>query len=139
MNVRQQFGALCYRLSLDREVEFLLITSRVRRRWIIPKGWPMRDKPPRKAAAREAVEEAGVKGRVSKMPIGSYVYDKELADGSLALCNVDVFALEVRRELNEWAESGQRERRWFARADAAEVVDDDGLVPIILAFAPNVA
>jgi hypothetical protein len=38
--LRMQYAALCWRD--EGELEILLITSRETRRWLIPKGWPMR-------------------------------------------------------------------------------------------------
>lgn len=66
-----QVAALPYRFIGD-ELRILLVTSRGTRRWIIPKGWPMKGKKAHRAAEREALEEAGAKGRVSRLPIGSY-------------------------------------------------------------------
>ena len=50
----------------------LLVTSRETRRWIIPKGWPMKGRKDHEAAAQEALEEAGVTGHVHKHPMGAY-------------------------------------------------------------------
>jgi 8-oxo-dGTP pyrophosphatase MutT (NUDIX family) len=60
---RLQYGALPYRVSSEERAEFMLVTSRETRRWIIPKGWQKRGKSPHGSAAREAFEEAGVVGR----------------------------------------------------------------------------
>src|SRR5262249_33662947 len=49
-------------MSKKDRAEFMLVTSRETRRWIIPKGWPKRGKSPYRSAAREAFEEAGVIG-----------------------------------------------------------------------------
>ncbi|HEY3622474.1 MAG TPA: NUDIX domain-containing protein [Roseiarcus sp.] len=45
-------------------LEILLVTTRQSKRWIIPKGWPIKGLRPAKSAAREAFEEAGVRGPV---------------------------------------------------------------------------
>ena len=59
--------------------EVLLLTSRETKRWIIPKGWPIRGLKPREVAARDAYEEAGLRGTISgKHPIGAYHYEKRL-------------------------------------------------------------
>ena len=58
-----QYAALPYRETAS-GLEFLLITTRRTRRWIVPKGWPMDGHAPHAAAAREALEEAGVSGDV---------------------------------------------------------------------------
>ncbi len=53
--------------------------------------------PPYDTAAKEAFE-AGVIGKVSKRPIGSNPYDKNLEEGHKARCRVQVFALRVTRQ-----------------------------------------
>src|ERR1700755_1994635 len=69
-----QFAALPFQIAPD-GLRVLLLTSRETRRWIIPKGWPIRGMKPREVAAREAFEEAGLVGRVAgKRSIGSYNY-----------------------------------------------------------------
>ena len=60
---KTQYAALPYRHG-PAGIEVLLITSRETRRWVIPKGWPMKDKTPPQAAAQEAFEEAGLSGAV---------------------------------------------------------------------------
>jgi 8-oxo-dGTP pyrophosphatase MutT (NUDIX family) len=64
----------------------MLLTSRETRRWVIPKGWPMKGRKPAEAAAQEAYEEAGLIGHiVGKRPIGDFHYLKRLAKrGSLS-------------------------------------------------------
>ena len=59
---RAQFAALPWRRRADAGIEVLLITSRETRRWVIPKGWPIKGKSSAKSAAREAFEEADQKG-----------------------------------------------------------------------------
>lgn len=63
---RQQYAALCFRYADGGTIEILLVTSRTSGRWIIPRGWPMKRKKPHQAAAIEAWEEAGVRGRVRR-------------------------------------------------------------------------
>jgi hypothetical protein len=48
--VRMQYGALPYRFSQDAALEILLVTTRGTRRWIVPKGWPIKVSPPRSEA-----------------------------------------------------------------------------------------
>lgn len=133
---KQQFAALPFRLSTTGELEILLITSRTTRRWIIPKGWPMGERPPHKVAAQEAEEEAGVEGRASKKAVGFYHYDKMLSNGTFVRCRVDVFALNVTKQRSTWPERKHRERKWYSREEAAKIVGDAELVPLINAFAP---
>jgi 8-oxo-dGTP pyrophosphatase MutT (NUDIX family) len=90
------------------------------------------------AAAQEALEEAGVEGRVQKEPVGKYLYWKR-AETNFALCEVLVYLLDVRRQLDTWPERGQREARWFSVEDAADLVDEPGLTAIIASLAPHIS
>ena len=133
--VRLQYGALPYRKSKAGGVEVLLVTSRETKRWIIPKGWPITGLSPSKAAAREAYEEAGVRGTIRTKPIGRYAYSKMLNERTIAIpCQVRVFALRVRRQRKTWPESRQREARWFSAVHAAEAVTESGLKTLIAGF-----
>jgi len=108
------------------------VTSRATRRWIIPKGWPIKGLTPRLAAAREAYEEAGVRGRVGGRALGSYVYDKRLDNGGgVVPCEVRVFPLAVKRQLKAWPEASERTTRWFSAAEAVNRVADEGLRELI--------
>lgn len=132
---RIQYGALPYRLENDDSVEVLLITSRETRRWIIPKGWPMKGMKPSEAAAREAYEEAGVRGLVAGCAFGRYVYEKRLESGiSPVSCQVEVFPLLVKKQSERWPESEQRMTRWCAAAEAAALVDNRQLKNLIDEF-----
>ena len=96
---RQQIAALPFRFD-DGQLRVMLITSRETRRWVIPKGWPMRGLKPHRAAEREAYEEAGLKGHIGKVAVGTYAYEKRLANGLAVPCEVSVFPLarfDVRR------------------------------------------
>ncbi|MCC0804659.1 NUDIX hydrolase [Methylobacterium sp. W2] len=130
---RRQVGALPFRRLPDGGFKILLITSRESRRWVIPKGWPMKGRKPFEAAAREAYEEAGLLGEIGKRPLGFYLYEKRLKSRDFVLCQVKVFPLEVRKQLKHWPERNEREDRWFSPSDAAEAVAESGLAGIIRA------
>ena len=114
--------------------EVLLITSRETARWVLPKGWPMKKRSPWDAAAREALEEAGVHGDVGRKPIGAYTYLKTFNDLLAFRCEVQVFPLRVTEELDAWPERDQRTRRWFATEAAARAVQEPELQALILAW-----
>ncbi len=130
---RRQFGALPYRA--DGALEVLLVTTRETGRWVIPKGWPMVGKSPRAAAAREALEEAGVVGKAGRRRLGAYVYPKVLKSGETVACRVSVFPLAVTEQKAQWREQDQRQTRWFTPVEAAEIVLEPGLSAIIRDFA----
>ena len=85
----------------------------------------------RKSAAREAREEGGLVGRIGDRPIGRYHYDKRLPDGSSVPCSVEVFALEVERQLKSWPERKERRTRWFVLQEAADAVEEPELAAMI--------
>ncbi|WP_092038696.1 NUDIX hydrolase [Methylobacterium pseudosasicola] len=135
---RRQVGVLPFQLGRDGESRILLVTSRESRRWVIPKGWPMKGRKPFEAAAREAYEEAGLRGDVGKRPLGYYFYQKRLKNLDAVLCQVKVFPLKVRKQLKNFPEMNQRELRWFTPAEAAEAVSEPGLAAIIRATSRQV-
>jgi 8-oxo-dGTP pyrophosphatase MutT (NUDIX family) len=128
-----QFAALPWRKAGD-GLEVLLVTSRESKRWVIPKGWPMKGRKAHLAAAREALEEAGVTGRIARKPAGSYGYLKRLKNGAPLECRVQVFPLKVERQRKSWPERHEREARWFPAGEAAEAVDEPELRALIAAF-----
>jgi 8-oxo-dGTP pyrophosphatase MutT (NUDIX family) len=129
---RIQYAALPFRRRTGAGTEIMLVTSRRTKRWIIPKGWPMTRKTPHGAAAREALEEAGVIGRIGTTPIGSYSYEKRLKKGQVIVCDVLVFPLEVTKQQKRWREKGERQVRWLTVAIAAATVNEEALSDIIL-------
>ena len=132
---RLQYGALTYRKTKTSGIEILLMTSRETRRWIIPKGWPIKEMKPCDSAAQEAYEEAGVRGTVSRRPIGKYIYDKRLEPPAKVVpCEVQVYALRVRRQEKTWPEIGQRDLRWCEADEAVTIVDDSDLGILITKF-----
>jgi 8-oxo-dGTP pyrophosphatase MutT (NUDIX family) len=133
--VRMQYGALPYRWTAGGDLQILLITSRTRRRWIVPKGWPMKGRKPWETAEIEAREEAGVAGVVAKRAVGSFHYDKILdEDDRVLACEVTIFPLLVERCHKSWREKKQRETRWVSPAQAAALAADAGLRTLIAAF-----
>lgn len=110
----------------------MLLTSRETRRWVIPKGWPIHGRKPYHVAAQEAFEEAGLLGMiVSKHPVGSYRYTKQLSLHHSILCEVKVFLFLVERQLGDWPERAERVTRWFDPLDAYASVDEAGLAEIL--------
>jgi 8-oxo-dGTP pyrophosphatase MutT (NUDIX family) len=136
-----QFGALCWRQGED-GVQVLLVTSRDTGRWIIPKGWPILGLRPEETAAREAWEEAGVRGVASSCALGAYTYDKvvdRLANPPVTMpCVVAVYALNVALRDRDFPEADERRHKWMSRKKAARKVDEPELAALIAAFEPDV-
>lgn len=134
-DVRTQFGALVYRMRGDKP-QVLLITSRGSRRWIIPKGWPMDGLTPTEAAAQEAWEEAGVRGKSSDACLGVYSYVKEHKEDTLYPCLVMVYPLKAKSWALTYPEKAERKRKWFSLKKAAKHVAEPELAQIIRDFDP---
>lgn len=133
---RSQFAALPWRRNAAGELEIMLITSRETRRWVIPKGWPIKGKSSSDSAAQEAFEEAGLLGKIDKAPAGTYAYDKRLKNGRLQHVRVAVFGLLVQSEQEDFPERGQREKLWLSPSDAAARVNEPQLVLLLATFQP---
>ncbi len=121
-----QSAVIPYRRQAGR-VRFLLITSRKRRRWILPKGICERGMSASASAAKEALEEAGVRGRVAAEPLGRYEYRKW--GGT---CRVEVFTMLVEEILERWPEQF-RDREWLTPEEAAGRVEEEDLGRLLLA------
>lgn len=109
--VLQQAAVIPYRIRNAR-VEVALVSTSGGKGWIVPKGWVDEGERPRDAAIREAEEEAGLRGVVTRKPLGSYVK----ANGRRL---VDVYAMRVTDVADRWLEDDVRRRRWMAVPDAA--------------------
>jgi len=127
-----QSGALPWRLGL-RKAEVLLVTGRGSGRWIIPKGWPVAGKSLADSAAQEAFEEAGIEGKVEPNAIGTFRHVKQHLFGRVAV-DILVHPMAVERELSQWPEKGERNRKWFGVEEAAEQVDSAELGRLIVEF-----
>jgi len=121
----EQSGVIPYRI-LKGKIEVLLVTSRNKKKWIIPKGLVEEGLTSQESAAKEALEEAGVEGFVHFERIGKYKYEKWGG-----LCVVDVYLLGVEKIHETWLEHYARKRKWFPISDAVEKVERKKLKKII--------
>ncbi|MGD2137098.1 MAG: NUDIX hydrolase [Gammaproteobacteria bacterium] len=106
-------------------IEILLISSRRKKHWIIPKGVVEPGLDARHSAAKEALEEAGVEGTVEKDSLGTYTYRKW--GGT---CTVRVFVMQVTLVHDHWEES-YRERLWLPIDDAKKKLNNSQLDNLI--------
>lgn len=123
----QQSGVIPYRLiaqpnSQEPAIEILLITSRKRKRWVIPKGIVEPEMSPQESAVKEAFEEAGIQGTVSEKVLGMYLYPKWNG-----ICRVEVFPFLVTMILPVWEEAHERNREWVTIEEAAKRVREEEL------------
>lgn len=126
----RQVAAIPFRRAADGRLEVMLVTSRQTRRFIVPKGWPMKGRSGAEAAAVEALEEAGVVGTALEPPAGTYSYWKRL-ESQFVPVDVTVYLLAVAEELPDWQEKGGRSRAWLPAADAALLIDEPELASLV--------
>lgn len=120
-----QASAVPYR-KRDGQVEFCLITTSKRKRWGFPKGIIDPGETPRETALKEALEEAGLHGRLKGDPLGHYQYRKW---GTLL--SVTCFLMEVTAADDDWLEADARGRRWHTAEKARSKIDRDSLVDLL--------
>jgi phosphohistidine phosphatase len=122
-----QSSVLPYRYNKDK-LEILLILSSKKKHFVIPKGIQEPGLSARESAEKEALEEAGIKGKIAVHPIGSYIYEKWQAP-----CSVTVYPMEVTSMLdeNDWEEK-HRGREWVSTDVASEKLLQDALKPMVL-------
>ena len=117
--VYRQAAVIPYRIRKER-VEVALVTTSRGKRWNVPKGSIDDGELPRDAAIREAKEEAGLLGVVTRKPLGRYLHVND--HGS---CRVEVYVMRVTDVLEHWLEDRLRRRRWMRIPDAAASVREE--------------
>ena len=73
---------------------------------------------------------------LSGRPLGQFRYLKKLKRRASRWLLVDVYALRVTAEHDDWKERAERERVWMSREEAADRVDEPELKALIAAFDP---
>lgn len=125
----RQSAVIPYRV-VDGKLQLLMITSSSGRWWGIPKGIVEPGLSEQESAAREALEEAGVIGRVDPSPVGEYRHEKWGAT-----CQVRVYAMAVQQlqERAVWQENYRR-RRWCTLETALQGLKSPELARLIRIF-----
>jgi 8-oxo-dGTP pyrophosphatase MutT (NUDIX family) len=110
-------GALAYRRHKNGKLLILLVSKKRSKKWGIPKGKVNASLSFGETAAKEAFEEAGVIGRVSRNSIGMFRAKK----GTPIPKNIEVwvYLLEVDESLSNWPEKEKRKTRWVSCKVAA--------------------
>ena len=112
-----QVAAVCYRRRRSL-IEFLLVNTNGGSKWTFPKGDPMPQLSHSQAAAREAMEEAGVLGEIEPNHFHLYIHSKGVfwKRPGIQEFVVKAFLLEV-REMRGVHEDN-RNPTWFSTEDA---------------------
>ena len=112
----QQAAAIPFRRTREGP-SLCLITSKASDLWSIPKGTIEAGFTAEEAALQEALEEAGLEGRIEGACVGTYEYPK-----AGILLTVAVYLMEVHLEAAEWEEQDVRRRRWVPLAEALRLL-----------------
>ncbi len=115
----EQAGAICVCRGEGFETQ-------VRRNacWGLPKGHIEPGETPQAAAAREAFEEAGIRGTISSRPVGTYFYFK---DTPAKRYKVVVYTLDIQSIAEDFPDKAVRSSRWFSADQAAYEAGQPGL------------
>ncbi|KAL8596659.1 hypothetical protein ACOMHN_032601 [Nucella lapillus] len=113
--LKRRAACLCFKD--EREEEILLVTShRHANCWVVPGGGIEPEEEPRYAAQREAMEEAGVIGRIGHEH-GVFVNEERKN-------RTWVFTFHTEELLDDWEDLQRinRKRKWFTLEDARRVL-----------------
>ena len=127
-----QSSVIPYRIKKGKP-EILIISSSKKKHWVVPKGIKEPGLSAQESAAKEAMEEAGVLGKVGRKMLGSYVYDKWGAT-----CTVEVYPMKVTKVISKkkWPER-HRGRKWVTPEEAAAKIRQQELAPMIRLLAKD--
>ncbi len=112
-----QVGVIPFRRVLA-QPEFCLISARPSRQWLFPKGHLDQRYGPQGTAIAEALEEAGVCGRLWEDALPPVTFEKNGRWYQLTM-----WLLEVEQLLPDWKESLERTRIWVSGASSFELLD----------------
>jgi 8-oxo-dGTP pyrophosphatase MutT (NUDIX family) len=107
-------AAVCYRYE-EESLQFKLVRTKAGR-WTFPKGHIEPGEAPWQAAQREALEEAGVRGRIETELVAIFPHEKRARDGRSVELTVAVYVLHVESE-SDTPERG-RDPTWFSPEEA---------------------
>lgn len=122
----QQSGVLPFRWH-EGGLQVLLITKSRKQQWGLPKGIIEPGYSPTDSAAKEAEEEAGVRGEVEAEPLGHYQHEKWGG-----VCHITLYPMKVTELINDdsW-ESHKRQRQWFTLTEAQQQISNPAIVDML--------
>jgi 8-oxo-dGTP pyrophosphatase MutT (NUDIX family) len=103
--LQKQYGVIPW-LTRSGKMKIILVSSRSRGQWIVPKGNLIPKRSKRESALQEAYEEAGLKGKLDKnFKYRLFIYSRGVKT------DLTLYAMRVERQmLKKWPESHQRKR-----------------------------
>lgn len=107
----------------------VVVTARGSKRWIIPKGSIDWELSAQESAAKEALEEAGVKGEVKPEEVGTYTYVKNGGNYKVRL-----YYMEVTKLKDNWEEQHFRKRKLLTPKQAIKKVVPASVSKIMAKF-----
>ncbi|WP_120501073.1 NUDIX hydrolase [Roseovarius sp. EL26] len=116
-----QYGVVPY-LKEGNKTRIIMVTSRTHRQWIFPKGGRVSGLSRRKSALQEALEEAGLKGRIDKKAefTSTIIRNGEKID-------LVLYPMQVDKMKNKWDEMHQRRRVVISPRKAEKIVTCKGM------------
>lgn len=114
--IPQQAAAVAVRRRGE-TLETCVIRKKDARHWGVPKGLIDPGDTAEETALNEAIEEAGIRGRLLGPPLGTYSYRKW--ETNLV---VVVYVMQVFVEHSDWLEAPFRERRWVSLDEAKHLL-----------------
>jgi diphosphoinositol-polyphosphate diphosphatase len=118
-------------VPIDRKEQRIMLISSKRYpdEWIIPKGGWESDESRERSAEREAWEEAGVLGRITRV-LGRWdQYRRRHPDEIKS--RFSVFELAVTETRDIWPEQSSRQRKWFTYEEAQAVLKRDWMLEAV--------
>ena len=122
-------GVLAYRLDRRGEPRVLVLTTAKSRRWGIPKGRVEPYLNFAENAAKEAFEEAGIRGDVASTSAGMYRATKRQGVTE-AVIEVWVYLMRVTETADQFPEKGRRELKWVPAREAAKLLREPFLAKL---------
>lgn len=129
-----QCAVIPYRWTATDALEILLVTSRGKGNWILPKGKVKPGKTAAISAQEELYEEAGARGALNQAPVARLEMPGVANNNRAGGVPIQIFALEVETMLLTWPEMFQRQRRWMSFKEALLVVKGDYARKALRAF-----
>ena len=124
----KQYGAIPFVYD-DGELKVVLVTSAAGY-WIFPKGSYEKKLGKEGTAALEALEEAGVEGRIDKRN----AYHAKVFAKSGDRVSLTLYPLEVGTMHSEWDEDYRRKRTLATMAEAEKLITSEELAECLFAF-----